>query len=154
MVKDVEHYRETLTPLEEAFCANFVELLDAKAAALKAGYSATTARKTIFELMRRPGIQKRLSELRLEVIKKVGLEKRDILYRLARIAEKAEREGRYADALRALELLGKNLAMWTEKTDLTINPFATGEAPEDLARDTARLLRIAKLKPKDAPSNS
>jgi hypothetical protein len=42
--------------------------------------------------------------------------------------------------------MGKNLAMFTEKSNITIeNPFAAGQSDEDLKRDTERLDRIGRL---------
>lgn len=102
-----------------------------------------------------PKVQARIDELKAERIERVQIEADDVIERLVRIANKSEEECDWHAAIRATELLGKHLSLFTDKSNITIeNPFAAGQSQEDIQRDTEYLTRIAgiglQLKRKDS----
>lgn len=134
-----------LTYRQELFANEFLKDFTASKAALRAGYSDQTARKVGYQLLMKPHIAARIEALQGERSKRTKIDSDEILRRLARIAEHTEREGDYNAALRSLELLGKNLAMWTDKSISEVthkNPFSTGQDDDALARDAERMADV------------
>ncbi len=135
-----------LTVKEFNFCNEYLKDFNAKRALLAAGYTENTAAKKAREVKDRPHVTRYLDHLQKERGKRTRIDQDEVLYRLNRIATRAEKDDDYGPALRALELMGKNLAMFTEKSNITVeNPFAAGQSEEDIKKDTERLDRIARL---------
>lgn len=139
--------RKNLTFRQEVFCQEFLKDFVASAAAKRAGYSDQTAKKVGYQLLLKPHIAARIDELQGERIKRTKIDSDEILRRLVRISERTEQEGDYNAAIRSLELLGKNLKMWTDKVESINefkNPFSSGQDEEALARDALRLADVIK----------
>ncbi len=100
-----------MTPKQERFCQEFLIDLNATQAAIRAGYSPRTAGKIGSENLQKPEIQDCLTLLRAEAAEKAGLSLEQVIGGLKEIAFDRER----ADGIRvkALELLGKHLGMFT-----------------------------------------
>lgn len=142
----MEKKEKKLTPQQEMFCHEFIKDLKVIPSMLRAGYAETTANKKCGNMLSNPLIAARIEELRADQMRRTQITQDEILKRLIRIADAAENTEDHQPAIRALELLGKHLAMWTDKTvsDVNINnPFASGESEEDIKRDTERLVKIA-----------
>jgi len=77
--------------------------------------------------------------------KKTGITPEEIVRRLLRISERAERDDELPSAIRALELLGKHQAMFTDKQIITEekNPWSTGDDQDSINKDVDRLRKIA-----------
>lgn len=135
-----------LTVKEFNFCNEYLKDFNAKRSLLAAGYTENTAAKKAREVKDRPHITRYLDHLQKARGKRTRIDQDEVLYRLNRIATKAEKDDDYGPALRALELMGKTMTMFSEKSSITIeNPFAVGQSDEDLERDTERLRRIGSL---------
>jgi phage terminase small subunit len=118
--------------------------LNIKAAATKAGYSAYYAKNRAYTLLEHAKIRARIQEIQADAFKKAGLSPQEILRRIARIADTAEGEDDFPAALRALEMLGKHFALFTDKHvhENREDSFKTGTTPEDRKRDVSNLLRV------------
>lgn len=118
-----------LTPKQEKFCQEYVVDLNATQAAIRAGYSAKTARSLGQENLTKPDIQERLSELRSEQEKRTEITADAVLNEIALIGF-GEPE-RTSDKIKALELLGRHLGVFNDKSQVSIDltlPQQTSEA--------------------------
>lgn len=134
-----------LTERQKLFCLEFLKDLNATQAMIRAGYSENSADKKQSELTSNEKIQKYINWLRQKRQDKTGVTVDEIVRRLVRIADKAERDDEYTAALRALELLGRHQAMFTDKQVIqnADNPWATGDDEQSIADDIKRLRRAA-----------
>ena len=128
MVDDVK-----LEPKQESFCAEYMIDLNATQAAIRAGYSKNSARQIGSENLSKPAIADRIAELQAERGAKTELDAEWVLERLKRIYDRCMQEEPVKDAdgptgefkfehsgaNRSLELIGKHLAMFTEKRELS-----------------------------------
>jgi len=128
MVDDVK-----LEPKQESFCAEYMIDLNATQAAIRAGYSKNSARQIGSENLSKPAIADRIAELQAERGAKTELDAEWVLKRLKRIHDRCMQEEPVKDAdgptgefkfehsgaNRSLELIGKHLAMFTEKRELS-----------------------------------
>ena len=135
-----------LSKRQEQFCQEYLVDLNATQSAERAGYTKTTAKANCGRMLADPKVQKRIDELKAERIERVQIEADDVVERLVRVANKSEDECDWHPTIRATELLGKHLAMFTDKSKIQIeNPFAAGQSQEDIQRDTEYLTRIARM---------
>ena len=144
-----------LTELQTRFCAEYLRDLNARAAAERAGYSPSFAQKAAAREIKKPELHAELTRLRAERTNRTQISIDEVVRRLLRLADRSEAEGELNTSVRALELLGKHLAMFTDKLDSTVrNPFTSGSDPESMARDLARLLRVIGAAPETVPTLS
>ncbi len=129
---------------QQLFCQEYLKDFNTAAAARRAGYSQKTATNKGYLMLRNPLIQAELDRLQNRREVRTQITTDEILKRLMRIANEAETERDFNVALRALELLGKNKAMFTDKNITTIerNPFSSGEDTEAVERDARRLTGV------------
>jgi len=118
----------------ERFCQRYVVDFNGKQSAIDIGYKPSVAGKKAKELLALPQIQERLEELNAELLAELGVNARYVLSKLKAMAEYGMEEKEYKGrggkvtiyrkdpktAHAALELLGKHLKMWTEKTETSI----------------------------------
>ena len=136
--------KSKLSKRQEEFCQQFLVDLNATKSAVRSGYTETTAKANCGRMLKDPKVRARIDELKAERIKRVQIEADDVIERLVRVANKSEEEGDWHASIRATELLGRHLAMFTDKSKIQIeNPFAAGQTPEDIQRDTEYLIRVA-----------
>lgn len=122
-----------MTEKQKKFCIEYLKDLNATQAAIRAGYSKNTATEIGYEYLRKPHIkeyidkelddvmQESKSQLKSRILKEL----KDVSFSDAGISIN-ERDGeivdvRITDKLKAMEMLGKYLAMWTEKVEHTVN---------------------------------
>lgn len=75
-----------LTPKQAAFCAEYLIDLNATQAAIRAGYSARTARQAAAENLSKPDIQTEVSRLMAERAARVEITADDVLAELLKLA--------------------------------------------------------------------
>ena len=109
-----------LSDKQKTFCREYLKDFNAMRAALRAGYSKTTSKTTVYTLLKNPSIRQFIKSMKVEHVEKTQLTVEAILDEIQSIAF-AIADGnliKTADKLKALELLGRNLGIFSDK-DLT-----------------------------------
>ena len=109
-----------LTPKQKKFIDEYLIDLNATQAAIRAGYSPKTAGAIGKENLQKPQITEGLQKARERQQARTEVTADLVLKELLEIATDAADDGigsrlRYTNKLKALELLGKHLGMFTEK---------------------------------------
>lgn len=107
----------SLTAKQDAFARAYVANGgNATRAAIEAGYSKKTATETGFENLRKPHIREYIDSLKKPVQESLGI---DADYIRRRLMLEAEREGEgstHSARIRALELLGRDVGMFSDNS--------------------------------------
>ncbi len=104
-----------LTPKQERFVAEYLIDLNATQAAIRAGYSARTANEQGARLLAKASIKTAIQVLQAERANRVELTAEWVLTRLMNEARREGEGSSPAARVKALELLGKRLALWLER---------------------------------------
>ena len=104
-----------LTPKQLMFCKEYLIDLNATQACIRAGYSKKTANRIGTENLSKPVIREEIDRLKAIREKKIGLTAEKVLEDIERVRNKAEVSEQFNVSLKASELQGKHLAMFTEK---------------------------------------
>ncbi|GFE56407.1 terminase small subunit [Geobacter sp. AOG1] len=125
-----------MTPKQELFVVEYLKDLNATQAAIRAGYSAKTARQIAEENLSKPYIMAAINEAKKERIEEVKLDANYVLTNLQKVVERCmqavpvlKKEGgewvetgefRFdsSGANRALELIGKHNKMFTDVVEM------------------------------------
>jgi len=95
-------------------------------AARKAGFSKNRAHKTACDLMKHPEVQREIERKLTKRLEKVETTQESVLQELHSIIEAAKEAGaghwQMQARLKAAELIGKHLKMWTEKLEVGPSP--------------------------------
>jgi phage terminase small subunit len=110
---------EYLTPKQEMFVREYLIDLNATQAAIRAGYSERTAGAIGAENLEKPEIAAAIQKAMDERAQKVSVTSEDVLDAILRIGGKAEGAGKYTDALKAQELLGKHMKLFSERIEIS-----------------------------------
>ena len=97
------------------FCKEYLIDLNATQACIRAGYSEKTANRIGAENLSKPVIKNEIDRLKAIREKKVELTAEKVLKDIERVRGKAEDTKQFNVSLKASELQGKHLAMFTEK---------------------------------------
>lgn len=92
--------------------------LNASNAVLKAGYKSTNPNRLATDLLRHPLVMKTLQEKQAKRFEKFSVTQDYVLGKLKKIVESCE-EGNPNAALRGLELLGKHLGLYRDRTEIS-----------------------------------
>ena len=112
--------KDSLNPKQAAFVREYLIDSNATQAAIRAGYSQKTAYSIGNENLKKPEIVKAIEEGRQKLADKVQVTKEEIAHRLDRIANKAERQDRLAEASKTNVELAKLLGYTVEKSEVTV----------------------------------
>ena len=105
-----------LTAKQKMFVANYIVDLNATQAAVKSGYSVKTAQEQSSRLLSNVMIQEAIQG-QMEARAQRTLVTADyVINGIKSVADNTEKD---ADRLKAYELLGKHLKLFTDKTELT-----------------------------------
>lgn len=120
-----------LTPKQAAFVREYMVDLNATQAAIRAGYSPRTAYRIGYQNVHKPAIAAAIEAAKRERAERTQITADEVIERLAAIArgevrtEVSTRAGvvelppSFTERIRALELLGKHIGMFTDRVDLT-----------------------------------
>lgn len=108
-----------LTDKQEQFCLEYVVDFNATQAAIRAGYSENTASEIGYENLRKPQIAERLSALRSEAATATELTREFVIQGLMDLARSGSTE---SARVRSYELLGKHLALFTDRLEISQVP--------------------------------
>ena len=109
----------TLTRKQEMFIREYLIDLNATQAAIRAGYSEKTARQIGTENLSKPSIQAEIDKQVKNRSESVGLTAEEILKDIRDIAL-ANKEADPKTALKAYELAGKHLKLFTDKVEIEV----------------------------------
>jgi len=115
----VKALAKKLTAKQEMFIQEFIIDMNGSAAAIRSGYSENSARQIATEMLSKPYIQEAVAKAQHKRNERVQITQADVLERLIRLADAAEQDDEKGNALRAVELLGKTMAMFTDKQETT-----------------------------------
>jgi phage terminase small subunit len=104
-----------LNAKQDRFCREYIIDLNATQAAIRAGYSKKTARATGCENLTKQNIATRIKELQSTANKKSEITAEYVLQGIRAIAEGPEDTVRNGDRLKAFELLGKHLVLFSDR---------------------------------------
>ena len=137
-----------LTAKMELFCQEYIVDLNATQAAIRAGYSEKTAQRIGSENLSKPLIQQRIQEMMHARSEAVEIDAQWVVERLIKVHDRCmqeeqvlDREGAptgeytfaHAGANKALELLGRHLAMFNDKLKLQGELKHKPLSPDDLS---------------------
>lgn len=110
----------TLTAKEELFVLHYVAgdpgaLGNGTRALIAAGYVSKAPAKMASQMLSKPHIRAAVDVELKRISKKLNLTAEKVLSDIERIANKAEAAGKFGDAIKGKELLGKHLKLFTEK---------------------------------------
>lgn len=125
-----------LTEKQERFCNEYLVDYNATQAAIRSGYSEDTAYSIGWENLRKIEIKNRLDELKAQNVQ--NIDENYIVNKINTLLARAESENKLNDALKAVELLGKWKAMFTDKQiqtqgtidDLIVNNAQNANNPQ------------------------
>jgi len=115
-----------LTAKQQMFCREYLIDLNGTQAAIRAGYSEKTANEQAAALLAKPSIKEYVQSLMDARAAKIEITAEDVLGDILETRKAAKEDGKHSDRLRANELLGKHLKLFTDKVDLggqTGNPI-------------------------------
>ena len=107
-----------LNERQKMFCKEYIIDLNATQASIRAGYSEKTARQMGSENLSKPYIQDEIASLIKEREERVKLTADKVLEDIERVRTLAEGSEQYSVSLKASELQGKHLAMFTDKQQI------------------------------------
>lgn len=145
--------KHKLTDKQEMFCKEYLVDLNATRAAIRAGYSEKTAKDIACENLAKPYLQERIQELMANRAEKVTVTAENVLKSILDIRDTStqkialtDKEGNETGydmldknaALKANELLGKHLVLFTDKVEsknLNINADIDTLSDEQLEQE-------------------
>jgi len=114
-----------ISPRRQRFVEEYLADLNATQAAIRAGYSRHTAKQQGSRLLTNVDVSRAIAQGQLELAERTQANETFIVAELVEIATNGEKT---SDRIRALELLGKRIGMWTPQ-----------EAANDSIPDTSTL---------------
>ncbi len=108
-----------LTPKQRRFCEKYVACLEAKRAAIEAGYTERSATVTATRLMKRPEVQEYIAQLQAEAAQRNKVSHDEVIEKLRESYRDAKAANQFGPAVRAAELLGKSTGMFKDQLYLT-----------------------------------
>lgn len=108
-----------LTEKQKRFCEEYLIDLNATQSAIRSGYSVKTARQIAQRLLTNVDIQSYIQELREQQSKRTEITADKVLEELGSVAFNKDIVCIGRDKVKALELIGQHLGMFTEKVSIT-----------------------------------
>ena len=132
----IPYDKKRLTPMQERFCSEYLIDFNAKAAALRAGYSEASA-KNASKMLNQPIIMGRIKEMNAKVESRniaTAEEVREFLTQVVRgevteqvpifvgagVQQFKDKDITIKDRVKAAELLGKSYALFTDRQSVDI----------------------------------
>ena len=108
-----------LTDKQDLFCKEYLLDLNATQSAIRAGYSEKTAQQIGSENLSKPVIQETIKEYMAKRADKLDLTAEGVLQDIIDTRTEAAQDNRLSERLKANELLGKHLKLFTDKVDVS-----------------------------------
>lgn len=110
--------KSNLSDKQKMFCKEYIIDLNATQACIRAGYSEKTARQIGSENLSKLNIQDEIAKLIKDREERMQLTADKVLEDIERVRGLAEGSEQYSISLKASELQGKHLAMFTDKQQI------------------------------------
>lgn len=110
-----------LTPKQERFVAEYLKDLNATQAYIRAGYSKNGAAQGAERLLRNVEIASAVAEGQARIAGKLEITAEKVLRDLEEVRVLALKDGAYGPAAKAIELHGKHIGMFVERTENNTN---------------------------------
>ena len=111
--------RVKLTPKQELFCKEYLVDLNATQAAIRAGYSVKTAKAMGCENLTKPDVAERIQAAMAERSESTGITAEYVLNGIKELTDNLAVSEDPKSAYKGYELLGKHLALFSDKVDHT-----------------------------------
>ena len=135
---------EELSQKQKRFGCEYMVDFDVPAAYVRAGYSEKSARSAGGRLLRDPRMKAFIAELGVEAAERADLTIDSVLQNLRDDRKAARAANQYGPAVRADELLGKYLAMFTDVSkNVVVDDIPAEDAIRDLCTTNGVLHEIA-----------
>ena len=110
---------------QTAFTSEYLKDLNGAQAAIRAGYSAKSARIQAAQLLTKPNIREKIDAAIDERANRARIDADWVIKKLVQNYRKASKAKKFSAVNRALELLGKHLGMFKTTVDLNVKspPF-------------------------------
>ena len=108
-------------------------------AAIAAGYSAKSAGVMAHRLLKNPAIAKELDKRTAEIVERTDVEVGEVIAELRKYAFDRGHKATNSERLKALELLGKYKAMFTDRTVTENKGDAEAKTPAELRQEADEL---------------
>ena len=136
---------EGLSQKQKRFGREYMVDFNVAAAYVRAGYSKNGAQSGGSRLLRDPRIQAYIAELEAEATERAGLTVDGVLKNLREDRDAARKAGQYGPAVRADELMGKHLAMFTDVSkNVVVDDIPVEDAITDLCTQNGVVHEIAR----------
>lgn len=106
-----------LNERQKLFVAEYLKDPNAKGAAIKAGYSEKTAEQIGYQLLQKTSVAEAITKAQQKRERRTEITADKVLKALSDIGFNEDKE-RTTDRLKALELIGKHLGMYTDKMEM------------------------------------
>jgi len=114
-----------MTPKQEAFVREYLLDSNATQAAIRAGYSARTAEQQGSRLLGNVEVAAAVAEARRKIAQRADFTVDEHMDTLARIRDKAEREGQYSAAAKCEMARGKVAGFYVERVEMNAKVHGT-----------------------------
>lgn len=111
--------KKKLTAKEQTFVHEYLVDKNATQAAIRSGYSERSARQLANRLLSKDYIVEELDKLNKKILEKVDVTVESVLRNIEETRKLALADCKYQSVLKALEMQGKHLAMFTDKLEVT-----------------------------------
>ena len=106
-----------LTPRQALFVNEYLVDLNAVQAAIRAGYSARSAKSKAYKVLNRPAVAEAIRKAVEARAERLQLSSEDVLRSIVDIRGRAVTGGKLTQALKANELLGRHLKLFTYRVE-------------------------------------
>jgi len=110
--------KSELTEKQLLFCREYIKDLNTSQAAVRAGYRESSAKAHGHELLQKPAIKREINRVLECRSQRLKMDGDYILSEIHDTYQEAREEGDIKSALKALELLGKHLKLFTETQEI------------------------------------
>lgn len=111
---------KALNPKQQRFVAEYLKDLNATQAYIRAGYSEKGAAQGAERLLRNVEVRAAIAEGQAKLAGKLEITAEKVLLDLEEVRKKALGEGQFAPAVRAIELCGKHIGMFIDRTESNV----------------------------------